>query len=186
MFLDALVPTIDPKRTHFDKRAIFISTLPSGRHIVTFHDNTSVEADIVIGADGIKSITREFVAGPHPHKHLSYVNTNTYRGMVSISSLKKDGVNIKVGTFPFLANSRAKTVLDTDGMVKVITEAETDKILGVHIIGPNAGELLAEAVLAMEYGASSEDVARTCHAHPTMSEAIKEAMLAAHFKAIHM
>ncbi|KAF6754328.1 salicylate hydroxylase [Ephemerocybe angulata] len=92
VFLDALVPKIDAKYTHFDKRAIQVSRTPSGRHVVTFHDNTSVEADLVIGADGIKSITREFVAGPHPHNHLAYVNTDTYRGMVSISALKKDGV----------------------------------------------------------------------------------------------
>lgn len=92
MFLDALVPTIDAKYTHFDKRAVSVSTTPSGKHVVMFHDNTSVEADLIIGADGIKSTTREFVAGPHIHKHLGYVNTNTYRGLVSISALKKDGV----------------------------------------------------------------------------------------------
>lgn len=90
--MDALVPTIDAKYTHFDKRAVSVSTTPSGKHVVMFHDNTSVEADLVIGADGIKSTTREFVAGPHVHKHLGYVNTNTYRGLVSISALKKDGV----------------------------------------------------------------------------------------------
>lgn len=92
VFLDALVPTIDAKYTHFDKRAIGVSTTPSGKHVVTFHDNTSVEADLIIGADGIKSVTREFVAGPHPDRHLQYVNTDTYRGVVSISQLKKDGV----------------------------------------------------------------------------------------------
>jgi len=90
-----------------------------------------------------------------------------------------------VGKFPFAANSRAKTNDDTEGFVKFLTEAATDKILGVHIIGPNAGELIAEACLAMEYGASSEDVARTCHAHPTLAEAVKEAALAAHFHPIH-
>lgn len=79
--------------------------------------------------------------------------------------LKSAGVQYKVGKFPFAANSRAKTNLDTEGTVKIITEKETDRVLGVHIIGPNAGEMIAEGVLAVEYGASAEDIARTCHAH---------------------
>ena len=83
----------------------------------------------------------------------------------SEQELKTAGVQYKVGKFPFLANSRAKTNLDTEGTVKFITEAETDRVLGVHIIGPNAGEMIAEGVLAVEYGASAEDIARTCHAH---------------------
>lgn len=99
--------------------------------------------------------------------------------------LKAEGIKYKIGKFPFLANSRAKTNQDTDGFVKFLTEAETDKVLGVHIIGPNAGEMIAEAGLAMEYGASAEDIARTCHAHPTLSEAFKEAAMAAYDKAIH-
>jgi dihydrolipoamide dehydrogenase len=103
----------------------------------------------------------------------------------SEQDLKADGVKYKVGTFPFSANSRAKTNLDTEGMVKFITDAETDRILGVHIVGPNAGEMIAEGTLALEYGASSEDVARTCHAHPTLSEAFKEAAMATYDKAVH-
>jgi len=83
--------------------------------------------------------------------------------------LKAEGVKYNVGKFSFAANSRAKTNLDTDGFVKFISEKETDKILGVHIIGPNAGEMIAEGVLAIEYGASAEDVARTCHAHVCFS-----------------
>jgi dihydrolipoamide dehydrogenase len=79
--------------------------------------------------------------------------------------LKQEGVQYSVGKFPFSANSRAKTNLDTEGFVKFIAEKETDRVLGVHIIGPNAGEMIGEAVLAIEYGASSEDVARTTHAH---------------------
>jgi pyruvate/2-oxoglutarate dehydrogenase complex dihydrolipoamide dehydrogenase (E3) component len=79
--------------------------------------------------------------------------------------LKAAGVEYKIGKFPFLANSRAKTNNDQEGSVKVLVEKETDKILGAHIIGPNAGEMIAEATLAVEYGASAEDVARTCHAH---------------------
>lgn len=100
--------------------------------------------------------------------------------------LKAEGVEYGKGTFPFLANSRAKTNGDYDGMVKVLTEKKTDKILGVHILGPGAGELIAEAVLGMEYGASAEDIGRTCHAHPTLSEAMKEAFMAAYDKPIHM
>nr|XP_033190462.1 dihydrolipoyl dehydrogenase, mitochondrial [Bombus vancouverensis nearcticus] len=95
--------------------------------------------------------------------------------------LKKEGIEYKVGKFPHIANSRAKTNADTDGFVKVLADKSTDKILGVHMIGAYAGELINEAVLAMEYGASAEDVARTCHAHPTFSEAFKEANLAAYF-----
>jgi len=92
--------------------------------------------------------------------------------------LKLD-IEYKKGNFPFIANSRARTNDDYDGFVKVLTDKTTDKILGVNIIGPNAGEMIGEAVLAFEYGASAEDIARTCHAHPTLSEALKEACLGA-------
>jgi dihydrolipoamide dehydrogenase len=100
--------------------------------------------------------------------------------------LKAANVSYKVGKFPFLANSRARAVADTDGLVKILACSTTDKVLGVHIIGPEAGTMIAEAVLAMEYSASSEDIARTCHAHPTLNEAVKEAALAAYFKPIHI
>jgi len=95
------------------------------------------------------------------------------------------GKPYNVGKFPFMANSRARTNDDAEGLVKVITDKETDRLLGMHIIGPNAGELIAEGVLGLEYGASSEDIARTCHAHPTLSEAVKEACMAAYDKPIH-
>lgn len=94
--------------------------------------------------------------------------------------LKKEGVEFKIGKFPFAANSRAKTNNDTDGLVKIIGDKATDRILGAHIIGGGAGEMINEAALAMEYGASCEDVARVCHAHPTCSEAFREANLAAY------
>jgi len=100
----------------------------------------------------------------------------------SEDDLKKSGQKYRVNKFPFMANSRARTNDDADGLVKVLVDAETDRMLGVHIIGPNAGELIAEAVLGLEYGASAEDLARTCHAHPTLSEALKEACMA---KPIH-
>ncbi|KAJ3499760.1 hypothetical protein NLG97_g52 [Lecanicillium saksenae] len=99
--------------------------------------------------------------------------------------LKAQKIPYRVGTFPFSANSRAKTNLDTEGLVKMIADPETDRLLGVHIIGPNAGEMIAEGTLALEYGASTEDIARTCHAHPTLAEAFKEAAMATHAKAIH-
>jgi len=99
--------------------------------------------------------------------------------------LKKEGKEYRKGTFPFAANSRAKTNDDFEGLVKVLSDKKTDKLYGVHIIGPGAGEMIAEAVLGIEYGASSEDIARTCHAHPTLSEALKEACMAVYDKPIH-
>lgn len=98
---------------------------------------------------------------------------------------KAQGIKYKIGKFPFMANSRARTNDDASGMVKVVTDADTDRMLGMHIMGANAGEMIHEACLGIEYGASSEDIARTCHAHPTLSEAVKEACLAAHDKPIH-
>jgi dihydrolipoamide dehydrogenase len=99
--------------------------------------------------------------------------------------LKEAGVSYNKGSFPFSANSRARTTGDFEGMIKILADKETDRILGIHIIGSNAGEMIAEGVLAMEYGASSEDIARTCHAHPTLSEALKEACMATYDKPIH-
>jgi dihydrolipoamide dehydrogenase len=99
---------------------------------------------------------------------------------------KAAGHEIKIGKFPFLANGRAKAMGDTDGTVKVIADAKTDRILGIHILGPHASDMIAEAVLAVEFAASSEDVARCVHAHPTLAEALKEAALAVDKRAIHM
>ena len=126
----------------------------------------------------------ERIAGQHGH-----VNFNTVPWVIYTSpeiawvgrteqQLKADGVAFKAGTFPFLANGRARALGDTTGMVKVLADATTDEILGVHIVGPQASELIAEAVVAMEFRASSEDIARICHAHPSLSEATKEAALA--------
>ena len=99
--------------------------------------------------------------------------------------LKLENKNYKVGKFPFLANSRAKVNNETDGFVKILADSQTDKVLGVHIIGPHCGDMIAEMALAMEFGASAEDIARTCHAHPTHTEAIKEAALAVDKRPIH-
>ena len=100
--------------------------------------------------------------------------------------LKTQNIAYKVGKFPFLANSRAKAIGETTGFVKILAHKETDRVLGMHIIAPDAGTLIAEGVLGMEYKAASEDIARTCHAHPTTSEAVKEAALAVFAKPIHM
>ncbi|KAK3623541.1 dihydrolipoamide dehydrogenase precursor [Elasticomyces elasticus] len=114
----------------------------------------------------------------YTHPEVAWVGQNE-------AELKEAGVKYKVGTFPFSANSRAKTNQDSDGMVKFLADADTDRILGVHIVGPNAGEMIAEGTLALEYGASTEDVGRTSHAHPTLAEAFKEAAMATYGKAIH-
>jgi dihydrolipoamide dehydrogenase len=100
--------------------------------------------------------------------------------------LKAAGISYRIGKFPFTANPRARTNGYTEGFVKILADSETDRVLGVHIIGPDAGTLIAETVLAKEFGASAEDIARTCHAHPTLSEAIKEAALAVDGRAIHI
>ena len=99
--------------------------------------------------------------------------------------LKSLGIKYKVGKFPFIANSRAKAINEPEGFVKILADEKTDKILGVHMIGPHVGEIIGEIAVAMEFGASSEDIARTCHAHPTFSEAVKEAALSIDKRAIH-
>ena len=126
----------------------------------------------------------ERIAGRHGH-----VNFNTIPWVIYTSpeiawvgkteqQLKAEGVAYKSGTFPFMANGRARALGDTSGMVKFLADAKSDEILGVHIVGPMASELIAEAVVAMEFRASSEDIARICHAHPSLSESTKEAALA--------
>eukprot|EP01024_Parvocaulis_polyphysoides_P040909 TRINITY_DN3735_c0_g5_i1.p1 TRINITY_DN3735_c0_g5~~TRINITY_DN3735_c0_g5_i1.p1 ORF type:complete len:500 (-),score=88.93 TRINITY_DN3735_c0_g5_i1:206-1705(-) len=139
--------------------------------------------------DGVAAV--EIIAGKNGH-----VNYSTVPGIVytwpEVASVglteeqaKEQGLDYKIGKFAFMANSRARSVDDTEGMVKFISDKTTDKILGAHIMGPNAGELIPECVLAMEYGGSTEDIGRTCHGHPTLSEAIKEAAMATYFKPIH-
>ena len=100
--------------------------------------------------------------------------------------LKDAGVKYKVGKFPFMANGRARAMNAIDGFVKIIADAKTDRVLGCHIVGPEAGTLIAEVVLGMEFGTSAEDIARTCHAHPTLEEVVKEAALAVSGGQIHM
>ena len=125
----------------------------------------------------------ELIAGKAGHVNYDLVPNvvYTYPEVASVGKteeqLKDAGVNYKTGKFPFAANSRAKTNHETDGFVKVLADAQTDKVLGVHIVGVEAGELIAEAVAVMEFGGASEDIARTCHAHPTRSEAVRQAAM---------
>ena len=133
----------------------------------------------------------ENIAGQSGH-----VNYDTIPGVVYTNpevatigktgeQLKESKIKYKIGKFSFMANSRAKAIDDFEGFVKILADEKTDKVLGAHLIGPHAGELIAEIGIAMEFGASSEDIARTCHAHPTFSEAVKEAALSVDKRAIH-
>ena len=134
----------------------------------------------------------ERIAGRHGHVDFNTVPWVIYTAPEiawvgrTEQPLKADGVAFRAGTFPFMANGRARALGDTTGMVKILADAGTDRILGVHIIGPMASELIAEAVVAMEFSASAEDLALICHAHPTLSEAIKEAALAVGQRALNL
>ncbi len=133
----------------------------------------------------------EILAGRAGHVNYDVIPNviYTYPEMASVGKseeeLKAAGIAYHVGKFPFTANGRAKVNRQTEGFVKILADAKTDRVLGVYILGPDAGNMIAEAAVAMEFGASSEDIARTCHAHPTLSEAVKEAALAVDKRAIH-
>ncbi len=134
----------------------------------------------------------EIVAGQAGHVNYDVIPNvvYTYPEIASVGKseeeLKADGIGYAVGKFPFTANGRAKVNLQTEGFVKILADAKTDRVLGVHIVGADAGNMIAEAAVAMEFGAASEDIARTCHAHPTLTEAVKEAALAVGKRSIHM
>jgi dihydrolipoamide dehydrogenase len=134
----------------------------------------------------------EIIAGQKPHidydaiPAVIYTQPEVASVGKSEEDLKAAGVAYSVGKFPFTANPRARSNGDTEGFVKILADTRTDRVLGAHIIGADAGTMIAELVLAMEYGASSEDIARTCHAHPTLPEAVKEAALAVAKRAIHI
>ncbi len=174
-----------------------------GRIAVNDHFETNVKGIYAIGdvihgpmlahkaeEDGVAAV--EGMAGQKPHLDYNLVPgvVYTWPEVANVGKteeeLKAAGVEIKVGKFPFMANSRGRAVGQTDGFVKIIADAKTDRVLGVHILGPHAGTLIAEAVSVMEYGGSSEDIARTCHAHPTLNEAVKEAALAVLGRAVHI
>ena len=134
----------------------------------------------------------EVIAGKHGHVNYDLIPGVIYT-MPEVASVglteetaKADGRRIRVGKFPFMGNARAKAVMQADGFVKLIADADTDRILGCHIIGPNAGEMIHEVCVAMEFGAAAQDLALTCHAHPTTSEAVREAALACGDGAIHV
>ncbi len=134
----------------------------------------------------------ERIAGQHPHIDFNCIPWVIYTSPEiawvgqTEQQLKAAGVGYKAGSFPFMANGRARALGNTDGFVKILADAKTDKVLGMHVIGPMASELIAEGVMAMEFGASSEDIARICHAHPTLSEATKEAALAVDKRTLNM
>ncbi len=172
--------------------------IPVDEHYQTAAANVYAIGDVIGGAmlahkaeeEGIACVER-IVTG---YGHVNYdaipsvVYTSPEVAAVGKTEeeLKAAGVEYKKGTFPFIANGRAKAVGHTEGKVKILADAKTDRVLGVHILGPHAGDLIAECTTAMEFGASSEDIARTCHAHPTLSEAVKEAALAVDGRAIHI
>ncbi len=134
----------------------------------------------------------EIIAGQHGHVDYGIIPgvVYTWPEVAAIGrteeELKKDGVAYNVGKFPFTANGRARAMGDTDGFVKILADKATDRVLGAHIIGPDAGTLIAEIAIAMEFGASAEDIARTCHAHPSLNEAVKEAALAVAGRPLHI
>ncbi len=174
-----------------------------GRVIVDPHYVTSVAGiyaigDVIAGPmlahkgeeEGVAAA--EIIAGQAGHvnyeviPNVVYTNPEIAAVGKTEEELKAAGVAYQVGKFPFSANARARANLATDGFVKILADAKTDRVLGVHILGPDAETMIAEAAIAMEFGASSEDIARTCHAHPTLSEAMKEAALAVAKRAINV
>ncbi|MGE0716666.1 MAG: dihydrolipoyl dehydrogenase [Alphaproteobacteria bacterium] len=183
--------------------AVGVATDARGRVTIDDQFRTSVPGiwaigDVVRGAmlahkaEDEGAVCAEIIAGQSGH-----IDYDAIPGVVytwpevatvgkSEEDLKAAGVAYKVGKFPMTANGRARCMGDTDGFVKILADARTEKILGVHIIAANAGTMIAECVLAMEYGASAEDIARTCHAHPTLNEAVKEAALAVDGRALHI
>ena len=174
-----------------------------GRVVIDDHFKTNVAGIYAIGdvvrgpmlahkAEDEGVAVAEIIAGKHGH-----VNYDAIPGIVYTApevaaigkteeELKAAGVAYKVGKFPFTANGRARAMRHTEGFVKVLADATTDRVLGCHIIGPHAGDLIAEVTVLMEFGGSSEDLARTCHAHPTLAEAVKEAAMAVEKRQIHM
>ena len=191
-----------PVTTGLNLEAIGVEVDQRGRVVVDDQYNTSCKGVKCIGdatfgpmlahkAEDEGIAAAEIIASGYGHVNYDVIPSviYTYPEVAwvgkSEETLKAEGVEYKVGKFPFMANSRAKTNDETDGFVKFVVEKETDRVLGVHIIGPNAGEMIASACLAMEYSASAEDIARTCHAHPTLSEAFKEAALASYDKPIN-
>lgn len=180
-----------------------IETDKRGRIVVDAHFQTKVPGiyaigDVIAGpmlahkAEDEGVAVAEIIAGKAGHVNYDVIPgvVYTFPEVAAVGKteeeLKEAGIAYSVGKFPFTANGRAKVNQETDGFVKVLADATTDKVLGVHVIGAEAGEMIHEAAVLMEFGGSSEDLARTCHAHPTRSEAVKEAAMAVEKRAIHM
>jgi dihydrolipoamide dehydrogenase len=172
--------------------------IPIDAHFATTVKGIYAIGDVVRGpmlahkAEDEGMAVAEILAGQHGHVNYDVIPGVVYT-MPEVASvgkteeeLKAAGIAYKSGKFPFTANGRARAMRHTDGFVKVLADATTDRVLGVHIIGAGAGELIAEAAMLMEFGGSAEDMARTCHAHPTMAEAVKEAALAVDKRPIHI
>jgi dihydrolipoamide dehydrogenase len=174
-----------------------------GRVVVDGHYATSVKGiyaigDVIAGpmlahkAEDEGMAVAEILAGQAGHVNYDVIPgvVYTFPEIASVGKteeeLKEAGIAYNAGKFPFTANGRAKANHQTDGFVKILADAKTDRVLGVHIVGSDAGNMIAEAAVAMEFGAAAEDIARTCHAHPTLPEAVKEAALAVAKRAIHM
>jgi dihydrolipoamide dehydrogenase len=174
-----------------------------GRIIIDPHFQTNVAGifaigDVVAGpmlahkAEEEGVAAAEFVAGQAGHVNYEVIPNVVYTNpeIASVGrteeELKAAGIAYNVGKFPFSANARARANLATEGFVKILADAKTDRVLGVHIVGPDAETMIAEAAIAMEFGAAAEDIARTCHAHPTLTEAVKEAAMAVDQRAISM
>jgi dihydrolipoamide dehydrogenase len=205
--VDADVVLVSVGRVPYTERlgleAIGVQRDPKGRILTDEHFATNVTGiyaigDVIAGpmlahkAEDEGVAVAEILAGKAGHVNYDVIPSvvYTFPEVASVGKseeeLKSAGVAYNAGKFPFTANGRAKVNRTTDGFVKILADAATDKVLGVHIIGPEAGNLIHEAAVAMEFGASSEDMARTCHAHPTLAEAVKEAALAVEKRAIHM
>jgi dihydrolipoamide dehydrogenase len=180
-----------------------VKTDNKGRVMIDAHFATNIPGiyaigDVIAGpmlahkAEDEGIAVAEIIAGQAGHVNYDVIPNviYTFPEVASIGKteeeLKEAGVTYLVGKFPFTANGRAKVNLTTDGFVKILADSRTDRVLGVHIVGPDAGNMIAEAAMAMEFGASAEDIARTCHAHPTLTEAVKEAALAVGKRSIHM
>src|SRR6266571_4653722 len=183
--------------------AVGIATDERGRIVVNHNFETNVRdifaiGDVIAGpmlahkAEDEGVAVAEIIEGQAGHVNYDAIPNvvYTFPEIASVGKsedeLKAAGVTYNVGKFPFTANGRAKVNLTTDGFVKILADSKTDRVLGVHIVGADAGNMIAEAAIAMEFGASSEDIARTCHAHPTLPEAVKEAALAVDKRSIHM
>ena len=168
------------------------------KYFKTNVENVYAIGDVVVGpmlahkAEEEGIAVAEMISGKFGHVNYDVIPNVVYTHpeVASVGKteeeLKKANITYNSGKFPFMANSRAKVNDEIDGFVKILADKKTDKVLGVHIVGPDAGNLISELALAMEFGASSEDIARTCHAHPTLTEAIKEAALAVDKRPIHM